>query len=1177
MATFRRIASLVAAIGISAAALFPLPALAGTTGGITGRITDAQTGAPLAGVTVTVTAPTQTATTVSDAGGAYAFLTLVPDTYTLRFAKDGYDVVSAAGTSVFADQVQTVNVRMNKTLKTIANVTSRAASNLVKPGTTSDVYSVNAAGVQAAQSLAGPGGLSNSYGAIASIPGVVVDTGEAGWFQQVHIRGGDIDQVGYELDGIPVNRVYDNAPQTMLSTLGQQELQVYTGGTPASADAQGIAGYVNQVIRTGTTPGFLDGDLSVGAPAFFHRASVEAGGATADRRFSYYVGLSGADQDYNYFDNSNGAGVPNTFFYPFLLQNSDFAGPVYVGPAAANQFAPGNAFGIANTEQRDSVVNLHWAIPHGNLRDDVQALYLTSEVFANYYSSVSDLGTGLTGGALPWNDGVVYDGPLLQPVVQGDAVNYYFPSSPSHAFDSPMPENIRDSNDNGVAITKLQYQHNFDSHSFLRAYGYLMYSNWFIWGPNSANELYGAELADYEIPDHTFGGNISYTNELSSKHLFSIGASLTGANLQRYSNSYDRSNPNVATLMSANGECYDTTSGAPALCYDGEYGNDPDGSNAQLGAATLQAGQQQAIVGTAAANGAQYIATQGGLIANLNQVHTRFTSINATDEWRPDDVNVFNAGLRIENFKYLLSDEADNPATQFWFKQYNEDFCYGPGLTSPVEGSYSASGTVCPQAGQETLDALGPAYELSDTVNPSISTTRFEPRLSFTHTINADTVVRGSWGVYARPQNSSWVEYNTVQADLPAFLGQHFYSFGFRTPEHDIRPDTSYNSDLSLEHRFHGTDWAFKLTPFYRSTRDQLQNFFIDPLTGLESGLNVGHQISSGVEVALTKGDFSRNGFAGQLGFTYTHSAIKYQDFDGLNYNVIDLLNRYIQQYNSFTRACAGAAPSSSNSALCGTYGGSNAVASFPGVNQTTGTPIAGLNISNPYYDDAPRPLLTDNAWYSTYDVIPGPYSAENGYETPYVATMILNYKHDRFTITPSLLLSSGAKYGAPLSWPGYDPSNCGATLSGVTVGTAAADPASCGTNAQTGLPLFVPDKYTGQFDNLGEFNEPWRLQLNLQTSYQISANIKATAVFTNLLDYCGQRGYAWDQANVCVYGALPSGILPPAGNYYPNSLASSPPPQLQYPYTFLLNNNNTGFVGTRLPMEFTVNVDIRL
>ncbi len=220
--------ALICASAMLASALFPHSVSAGTTGGITGQVTDAATRAPLAGVLVQATAPSQVAQTLTDAAGNFRFLSLAPDTYTIAFSKSGYAALNAPGTNVFADQVQTLNIALNPALKTIAKISS-STNTLIKAGTTSDVYSVNATGAQAAASLVGPGGLSNAYGAIASIPGVAVDSGEQGWFQQVHIRGGDIDQVGYELDGIPVNRVYDNAPQTMLSSLVQQELQVYTG------------------------------------------------------------------------------------------------------------------------------------------------------------------------------------------------------------------------------------------------------------------------------------------------------------------------------------------------------------------------------------------------------------------------------------------------------------------------------------------------------------------------------------------------------------------------------------------------------------------------------------------------------------------------------------------------------------------------------------------------------------------------------------------------------------------------------------------------------------------------------------------------------------------------------------------------------------------------------------
>ena len=69
---------------------------------------------------------------------------------------------------------------------------------------------------------------------------------------------------------------------------------------------------------------------------------------------------------------------------------------------------------------------------------------------------------------------------------------------------------------------------------------------------------------------------------------------------------------------------------------------------------------------------------------------------------------------------------------------------------------------------------------------------------------------------------------------------------------------------------------SFKLTPFLRQTQNQIQQFFLDQKTAFVSGLNVGSQRSQGLEFLFQKGDFSKNGFAGQLSFAYTDSYIKY-------------------------------------------------------------------------------------------------------------------------------------------------------------------------------------------------------------------------------------------------------------------------------------------------------------
>ena len=120
-------------------------ALAGTTGGLSGVVTDDK-GAPVAGAAVKVSSPSQAASVTTDAGGHFSFLTLAPDTYVVTASKDGYAPSSYPGITIFADQSLTLAVTLpHANLKNIATVTATSAGSLVKPGTTVDVYAVNQA------------------------------------------------------------------------------------------------------------------------------------------------------------------------------------------------------------------------------------------------------------------------------------------------------------------------------------------------------------------------------------------------------------------------------------------------------------------------------------------------------------------------------------------------------------------------------------------------------------------------------------------------------------------------------------------------------------------------------------------------------------------------------------------------------------------------------------------------------------------------------------------------------------------------------------------------------------------------------------------------------------------------------------------------------------------------
>ncbi len=1178
------------------------PVRAGTTGTIVGRVVDVVSGAPIAGVSVSITSPSQSTSALTDASGQYRFLSLPPDSYQVSASQRGYDPYSQAGVSVYADQTHVVNIEIRKTLREIGRVTSASSGALIKPGTTSDVYSISGARAEATTVLSGPGNLNNSYGSIAAVPGANVLQGQQGWFQQLSIRGGDpYDQVGYELDGIPVNRVYDNSPQTFLSTLGQQELQVYTGGTPASSDGQGIAGYVNQVIKTGTYPGFMNLNAGLASPAYYHKLSFEAGGSTPNRLFSYYLGVAGANQDFRYVDQSNGAGDQQLFYpisFPFGFSGNRFNiydGTPGTGGTIGNGIflAPGPMYAFGNLAQRDTVGNFHLQLPHkrDGGRDDLQFLYLNSRIFGAYNSSINDQGgpsvvgpaIGTNGQAF-WHDGYSYTGPVFAPPDPSKIQPFLFYSSPTNrSFNSPIANSSRDTNDNNVAIAKLQYQRNINQRSYLRLFGYSLYSNWLIGG--QANQqftcCFGAELNDYEIFSHTYGANLSYSNQLSNKHLLTATGAYSTTELQRryyYAFPGNQGNGTAFTNLidtrtaAQTGNCFDPVSGSYTSCFSsaarGTFVIPNPGGPASPSSGTLP------ITATTFANGAtpQWTVTESGPLGRLNNVSPIFTAGSLTDQWRPNDRLTLNLGLRVENYLDRFADTSGGPNRAFWVKAYNNEFCYKPGVFGAVNiaGSVTpnSSGVFATPANCTTAGGAGylPANFVNDNGDRKLSNTLFQPRIAFTYSLSPDSVLRGAFGLYSRPVNTQYLQFNNLNdRDFLNYAASNFLGYGFNTPIHRLRPDVSYNYDLSLEHRVKGTDVSFKLTPFFRSTRDQLQAFPIG-VGGITSGFNVGHQRSMGIEVALEKGDFARDGFSAALTYTYTHSRVRYAKLPS-GINVIDGLNLFIQEYNSYTSACA--TVTATNSVSCGLPAGSvnaNAQPSFTS---------KGTTVTNPYFSNSAQPLLDANGEYTTYDQIPQPFVGENGYETPHIASLILNYKRARLSLTPSFTFSSGASYGSPLSYPGYIP-NGGCS---VTNGTTTAIPYTCGgfSVANPNLPfIMIPDAFTGHFDNLGEFKQPSRLTMNMSIGYELSKRVRTSLVLNSLIDKCYQRGYAWDNPHICSYSQLPSGGagLGPSGNFLP---ISQTPVPFRYPYGVYNNNLNTGFLGVTIPFQATLNFEIKM
>ncbi len=1161
-------------------------ALAGTTGVLAGtvRLND---GSALAGAHVTAVASSEAKTVFTDGSGYFVFLSLPPDAYTVTVTENGYDTVSLPDVRVLADNTRLVTLSTRKTVL-LGVVKVKPGTGLLQPGVVADVYSINAQRITKTQLLGGGANLGNIYSALSAVPGVIVPPFQNGPYQYVNIRGagGLGNTVGYEYDGVPVNRSFDNASSTVGSNLGQRELQVYVGSAPANAEAFGLGGFINQVIKSGAYPGFGNFEASLQSPNFYNGVSLEVGGATPSRSFSYYVAMGGYNYSPRYYDNFDGASVSQIYGFPVdvIACPHDPTGDNSVGCYHNNGnygtlgpggfvLAPYNFLATSSIADRETVTNFHFRIPHHHDEggDDVQLLYSSSLLRNPIYSSAADLGQAFwkydasVGGSLvnppAYVNGYQYLGHVGEPLTNGcpspcDIVPYSFPSS-NAAPGAPIPESLRDSSENVSGLLKLQYQHNVGSRAYLRLYAYSLYSSWFLNGPNEDNLCTGGgagceviEPGDYELSTHTRGASATYAVQLDDRNLLNIeGSYVTATTLRDYNGQYSSSGP-FAVLVDAKapvsgfcfqmsgalGSCEPGTNNAAAFLklsnvYSGGGVPDVGGLNCNPEVTGITAGP------------CEWLVVENGPRGAYNQVRPKFTALSLTDEIRASAALQLNVGLRFDHFVFAGADTT-GPARTFWFNAWNKNECFSAAAGTVMDKlgdlGLSSPATACPAG---TVPAT--MYNAS---NPVFSYALVEPRIGGTYALGDNNVLRLSYSEIGQPPNAAYEQYNYLQQNLPKAL-EGFYVFGFNTPGHSLGSSIAHSLDASWEHRF-GSDLEFKLTPYLQKTSGQYEDLVLDQRINFFTALPAAKQTSDGAEFELQKGSFERSGLSWLFIYNYFHQVISYTPIaNGATFQTVN--DNAIRQYNAYTSFCA------SNPAddRCGlpTNGKRAAPCYDPSGNPVTPC-MAGL-IANPYWKAPLQSLFTTQAFPTS--------------NTSHTATLVLNYKIGLIALTPTFQFLGGARYGLPLAWQGIDPaSNCTA-LSGSTVGDSRYPyGASRGSpyDARSCLTYFaIPDPYTRLFDGTNAFVQPASLLMNFQVSYDVTPRMQMTVGAANLINTCwGGTKEAWTAgatSNTCVYQP----DLPMGNFYNPDSQIQ---PYARFPYF--------GYPGNA-PISLTFQMNVKM
>ncbi len=377
----RFVALFITAVFLAASVSFrPVLAAEATTGSISGTVVDAS-GMPLANVKVTAASPSARTSARTDVRGAFSFLGLPPDSYTVSAEIAGYED-GADTEAVLPGQTRRVAFRLAKTLRTIGAV--RAATSSYALGGTSDTFVVSGETARALVPTTSSAGLAqysegSVQGAIANVPGVDFDA-----FANAILRGGKVGDAVFDFDSIPIPQGLiaepgGNVDGAQLPTTGVASTTTTLAGYTSEGD-NALGGVINQIAAVGTYPSQMSVELADGADVRYQLADVEYLGASPDLRWRYAVAGRSSSQYLSYGDGHT--------FYP--------------GEAAT--------YGIAlqNKSTFSVEANVHY---QATSRDDVSVLAFGGQAKYDQYGSPFPGETiGFLNGTDPNGNAVPYPG-----------------------------------------------------------------------------------------------------------------------------------------------------------------------------------------------------------------------------------------------------------------------------------------------------------------------------------------------------------------------------------------------------------------------------------------------------------------------------------------------------------------------------------------------------------------------------------------------------------------------------------------------------------------------------------------------------------------------------------------------------------------------------------------------
>ncbi len=211
--------------------------LAGSTGKLTGKVTDKSTGEAMPFVNVIITGTSIGA--ASDIDGIYTILNIPPGTYSVKASAIGYNNIVIQNVKIQIDFTTKVDFALTPTSVELGEeVIVTASKPLVQKDLTSSTAIINSQDIQALP-------ITSFQDVMQLQAGIVKD--KNGDF---HFRGGRKGEVSYWIDGVPVTDAYSGGTVVDVNKNSIQEMQLITGAFNAEY-GQAMSGIVNIATKSG--------------------------------------------------------------------------------------------------------------------------------------------------------------------------------------------------------------------------------------------------------------------------------------------------------------------------------------------------------------------------------------------------------------------------------------------------------------------------------------------------------------------------------------------------------------------------------------------------------------------------------------------------------------------------------------------------------------------------------------------------------------------------------------------------------------------------------------------------------------------------------------------------------------------------------------------------------------